>query len=68
MDDAELFDVCDWPKSAEGRWAEHIRSAQVFQTSTCSAFARAWNMRTRGGSEIVFAFDALSSSGLLCGK
>src|SRR5216684_6998408 len=30
-----------WHKPAVGGWAEHVRSAQVFQTSTCSAIARA---------------------------
>src|ERR1700735_5058602 len=30
-----------WPVSAVNRWAEQVRSAQVFQTSTCSAIARA---------------------------
>jgi hypothetical protein len=30
-----------WPKSAEVTRAEHVRSAQVIQTSTCSAMARA---------------------------
>ena len=29
------------PEAANGRWAEHVRSARVFQTSTCSAIARA---------------------------
>ena len=35
------FDVAYWPVSAVNRWAEHVCSAQVFQTSTCSAIARA---------------------------
>ncbi len=30
-----------WPNSDLNRRAEHVRSAQVFQTSTCSAIARA---------------------------
>src|SRR3954447_7653541 len=34
-------DVRCWPKPAVGGWAEHVRSARVFQTSTCSAIARA---------------------------
>jgi acetyl esterase/lipase len=30
-----------WHKPAVRGWAEHVRSARVFQTSTCSAIARA---------------------------
>jgi hypothetical protein len=30
-----------WHKPAVRGWAEHVRSARVFQTSTCSAMARA---------------------------
>jgi hypothetical protein len=30
-----------WHDSDVEGWAEHVRSAQVFQTSTCSAIARA---------------------------
>ncbi len=33
--------VRSWHKPAVGGWAEHVRSARVFQTSTCSAIARA---------------------------
>src|ERR1700738_2225595 len=35
------FDVGCWHKPAVGGRAEHVRSAQVFQTSTCSAIAKA---------------------------
>jgi hypothetical protein len=31
--------VCCWPQAAEERRAEHVRSARVLQTSTCSAIA-----------------------------
>jgi hypothetical protein len=34
-------DVCTWHKPAVGGRAEHVRSARVFQTSTCSAIAKA---------------------------
>jgi hypothetical protein len=30
-----------WPEPAEVDWAEHVRSARVFQTSTCSAIESA---------------------------
>ena len=30
-----------WPEVADGQWAERVRSAQVIQTSTCSAIASA---------------------------
>ena len=33
--------VRSWHKPAVRVWAEHVRSARVFQTSTCSAIARA---------------------------
>jgi hypothetical protein len=33
-----------WHDSAVKRWAEHVRSAQVFQTSTCSAIAKAFDL------------------------
>jgi hypothetical protein len=34
-------DVGSWHKAAAGGRAEHVRSARVFQTSTCSAIAKA---------------------------
>ena len=36
-----LRDVAYLSKPAVARWAEHVRSAPVFQTSTCSAIAKA---------------------------
>jgi hypothetical protein len=38
---ALMIHVRWWHKPAVRGWAEHVRSARVFQTSTCSAIARA---------------------------
>jgi hypothetical protein len=37
---SSLLNVGFWHDSDVEGWAEHVRSAQVFQTSTCSAIAR----------------------------
>src|SRR5258706_4907275 len=37
----ERLDFSVWHKAAVGGWAEHVCSARVFQTSTCSAIAKA---------------------------
>ncbi len=37
----EAAEVRFWPRSAVGGWAEHVRSAQIVQTSTCFAIAKA---------------------------
>jgi hypothetical protein len=42
-----------WHKPAVGTWAEHVRSAPVHQTSTCSAITKA-SLRRR---DIYRAFD-----------
>jgi hypothetical protein len=36
-----LWIVSIWHEAADSGWAEHVRSARVFQTSTCSAIERA---------------------------
>src|SRR5262245_1209985 len=35
------FSTQPGPEAADGQWAEHVRSAPVLQTSTCSAIAKA---------------------------
>ena len=35
------LDVASWYQPAVRGWGEHVRSARVFRTSTCSAIAKA---------------------------